>query len=173
MCIRDSFSAAITSCEYAIAINPKNSLATIIKANSLFNLGNFEEALKYNLAYQQLEPNDVTIEGLIGVSYLRLDQPAKALAHLKRAEQQNQDDPESLAEIYENIALTLSHLGKMDEALSYVEKMQNLKCMDMEDIRLTKGHILIENDQIEACLLYTSLLIVNLHACKDIFELFS
>ena len=148
--LHDRFSAANTSCEYAIAINPKNSLATIIKANSLFNLGNFEEALKYYLAYQQLEPNDVTIEGLIGVSYLRLDQPAKAIAHLKRAEQQNQDDPESLAELYENIALTLSHLGKMDEALSYIDKMQNLECMDMEDIKLTKGHILLENDQIEA-----------------------
>lgn len=148
--INDRFSDAITSCEYAIAINPKNSLAIIIKANSLFNLGNFEEALKYYLAYQQLDPNDVTIDGLIGVSYLQLDQPAKALAHLKRAEQQNQVTPESLAEIYENIALTLSHLGKMDEALSYVDKMQNLECMDMEDIKLTKGHILLENDQVEA-----------------------
>ena len=97
--INDRFSDAITSCEYAIAINPKNSLAIIIKANSLFNLGNFEEALKYYLAYQQLDPNDVTIDGLIGVSYLQLDQPAKALAHLKRAEQQNQVTPESLAEI--------------------------------------------------------------------------
>lgn len=146
----DRFSAAITSCEYALAINPKNSLATIIKANSLFDLGNFEEALKYYLAYQQLEPNNLTFERQIGDSYLQLDQPTKAIVHWKKSEQQYQDDPESLAEIYENIALTLSHLGKMDEALSYVDKMQNLKCMNMEDIRLTKGHILIENDQVEA-----------------------
>ena len=56
--MNEDYSNAITSSEYAIAIDPKDSDAVSQQASGLFRLGNYEEAMKYYKRYCELEPDD-------------------------------------------------------------------------------------------------------------------
>ncbi len=56
--MNEEYSDAITSSEYAIAIDPNDPDAVSSKASGLFRLGNYEEALKYYKKYSELEPDD-------------------------------------------------------------------------------------------------------------------
>lgn len=74
---------SINSSEYSIAIDPNNALGILNKANGLYNLGNYSEALKYYKRYTSLNPNDDNGEMLVGVCHLLLEDFENALVHLK------------------------------------------------------------------------------------------
>ena len=56
--MREDYSAAITSSEYAIAIDPKDPESLLSKANCLYNLGNYESALSYFKRYSEQANDD-------------------------------------------------------------------------------------------------------------------
>lgn len=138
---------SIESSEYSIAINPDNEEALLNKANGLYSLGNYEEALEYYRRYTQICPSDETGEMFQGVCLLCLNQLEEAVEHLKNAEKTAPPNSPNLHEIYQELAFTLSRLGFLDAALSYVDKTDQLDC-DHNEMMVLRGHLLLEHGQL-------------------------
>lgn len=147
--VKNNFNDSITSSEFSIAINPDDAEAILTKANGLFSLGNYEEALNYYDRYGKLVPDDLSVEMLKGVTLLHLNKPEEALAHFKKAEKMSCHSTANLPEIYQEIAFTLSQQGRVEEALAYLDKKQKLPNDKHSDTLLLKGHILLENEYLE------------------------
>lgn len=144
----NDISSSIKSSEFSLAIDPNNQEALLNKANGLYNLGNFKDALTYYRKYVQQCPKDEVGETFLGITLLNLDNLEEAVKHLKKAETLAKAQDGNLLDIYQELAFTLSRLGKFEEAINYVDKTKDLDC-DHDEMNVLKGHILLENDHME------------------------
>ena len=133
---------SIRSSEYSIAINPKNASALLNKANGLYNLGNYAEALKFYLRYNELCPNDEYGEMLIGFCLLLSDNYEGAISHLRKAEELSVPQSSNLVDIYKDWAFALCRLGRVDECLDVLDKTFTLNC-DHDEMMVYRGSLLI------------------------------
>lgn len=133
---------SIRSSEYSIAINPNNASALLNKANGLYNLGNFEEALKFYLRYNKLCPNDEFGEMLIGFCYLLSDKYEEAISHFEKSESLSEPKSPNLVDVYKDWAFALCRLGRMKECMAVLDKASMLDC-DQNEILVYKGSLLL------------------------------
>jgi len=136
---------AIASSEYSIAINPNDDEAIINKANGLFNLAQFEEALKYYKRYTKLRPNDYYGYMYQGNTLLNMNCPKEAIMLYEKAEQLIGDDSEDIVDLHQELAFALSAVGRIDEALQYADRVEHLPNADKVEAWILKGHILLEH----------------------------
>ena len=147
--MKEDYSGSVASSEYAIAIDPNDPEAVMAKANGLYNLSNFEEALSYYERYSRLAPNDEY--GLLyqGTCLFNLNRYDEAIERLKKAAATAPpDDSGLLVEIYEELAFSYSELHQTDIALSYIDLTDTLDC-DHYDMMVIRGHILLGNNRME------------------------
>lgn len=135
---------SIQSSEYSIAINPQNATALLNKANGLYNLGNYTEALKYYLRYSELCPTDENGEMLIGFCYLLLDKFEESTIHFKKAERLSAPQSPNLVDIYKDWAFALCRLNRIDESMKIMDKTDHLSC-DHNEMLVYRGNLLIGN----------------------------
>lgn len=133
---------SIQSSEYSIAINPKNVSALLNKANGLYNLGNYKEALKYYLKYNELCPNDEYGEMLIGFCYLLFEKYEEAIRHFEKAERLSAPNAQGLVDIYKDWAYALCRLGRMGECMAVLDKTDGLEC-DHDEMLVYRGSLLL------------------------------
>ncbi len=145
--MNEDYSAAITSSEYAIAIDPKDPEAICNKANGLARLGNFEEALKYYQKYCELEPEDEM--GFLRQAACLANQNRfdEALPILRKALALTPKDSPNLWQIYQEMAFCYGAQHKTDQALQMLDKCEKLDC-DHIDMYVVRGHILLQNDRV-------------------------
>jgi len=134
--------ASIDSSEYSIAIDPSNALGVLNKANGLYNLGNYEEALKFYKRYNELCPDDDSGEMLIGLCYLLLEDFENALAHLRKASEMAEQDSPNLADIYKDMAYALCRLERADEGMAVLDKAGEFGC-DPNELLVYRGSLLL------------------------------
>lgn len=132
---------SIQSSEYSIAINPDNAAALLNKANGLYNLGNFREALNYYKRYNKQCPRDENGEMLIGFCHMLLDEYEDAITHFKKAETLLPPDSSVLVDIYKDWAFALCRLGRIKESLAILDKTGKLDC-DHNEIMVYRGNLL-------------------------------
>ena len=132
---------SIQSSEYSIAINPKNAAALLNKANGLYNLGNYKEALEYYKRYNELCPDDENGEMLIGFCNLLLEDFHGAIEHLAKAEKLLPPQSPSLIDVYKDWAFALCRLGRMDECMEVLDKTDKLDC-DHNEMLVYRGSLL-------------------------------
>lgn len=138
------YNDSLTSSEYAIAIHPGDSDALLNKANCLFALNNFDEAATYYHRYT-LENPDSEVGYLHEAECLmNNDKGSEALQLLHLAEHYVREDSPFLLEIYQDLAFTLSRLGKWQQAIDYADKAMNMEGV-REEMLVLKGHIYLEN----------------------------
>ncbi|MCI7310757.1 MAG: hypothetical protein MR536_07895 [Prevotella sp.] len=140
---------SIESSEFSIAINPDDEEALLNKANGMFSLGRFEEALKYYKRFSELHQIDETGYILQGITLFNMDRNDEALECFREAERKAEKDSANLTEIYQEMAFTLSKLNRLDEALEYVEKGKQLAQTDKNEQEVLKGHLLLENGRLQ------------------------
>lgn len=133
---------AIQSCEFALAINPENTTALLNKANGLYNLGNYKEALKYYTRYCEQCPNDENGETLIGFCNMLLEDYLNAIKHFQIAERLSAPNSPMLIDIYKDWAFALCRLGRIDESMAILDKTQNIGC-DKNELLVYRGSLLI------------------------------
>lgn len=143
----EDFSGSVTSSEYAIAIDPDDPDSLLNKANGLYRLGNFEEAIRYYDRYGAIASHDEFSLLHKGSSLVNLNRHDKAVPVLKEALKHCPQDSPFLSQIYQELAFCCSSLGHLDEAIDYIEKTRDLDC-DQTDLLVLKGHILLENNHI-------------------------
>lgn len=103
---------SITSSEYAIAINPDDDEALLNKANALFRLGKYDEALEYYRRFTHLCPENHSGYILQGNTLINLARPEEAIAAYRQAESKIGNNESDIIEIFQELALTLSSIGK-------------------------------------------------------------
>jgi len=146
--MNEDYNAAITSSEYAIAIDPHDAESLLSKANSLYSLGNFESALTYYKRFSKVMPDDEFGFLHQGTCLINLERFPEALTTLEKAEYlatSNRSTP-YLPDIYQEIAFTYSELKKPESALYYLDKTLDLEC-DHVNIEIIRGHILLQNNR--------------------------
>lgn len=158
--IRNRINESITSSEYAIAINPNDEEAIANKANSLYALGNYDEALKYYKQYTIMTPLNELGEMFQGITLASEDRYEEAIIHLNKAldiamqnfydsngriEVPESGDPEirrNLAKIYKEIIAAYHNMHKYQEALNYVDKLEAVG-NDSVEANLIRGRIML------------------------------
>ncbi|MBR6980519.1 MAG: tetratricopeptide repeat protein [Prevotella sp.] len=153
---QNHLSDAITSSEYAIAINPKEEDALLYKGQALVRLKNYEEALEYFEKVSQVRSSNV--EGYLNSAncLFILNRYDEGLVALRKAETRaKRHYPDRLSEIYQEEALAYSHLGEKERALACLETMEQQVETDPYELMVTRAHIYCENDDLpQAQLLY-------------------
>ena len=146
--MNEDYSAAITSSEYAIAIDPTDTDSILSKANSLYHLGNYESALSYYKRYSELIEDDEFGYLYQGTCLVNLAKFEEAVAALVKAEEVAAADSPYLADIYQEMAFSYSELQKTDTALYYLDKTVDLDC-DHVNIEIIRGHVLLASQRVE------------------------
>ena len=146
--MNEDYSGAITSSEYAIAIDPNDSEAINQKACGLIRLANYEEALKYFKKYTEMEPDDAFGYLSQGICLTSMMRHNEALPLLKKALALAPEDYHHLSQIYLELALSYSAKKDLEKALQMLEKTDNLEC-DHLDMLVTRGHILLQNNRVK------------------------
>ena len=146
--MKEDYSASVTSSEYAIAIDPDDAEGLLAKANGLFRLENYEEALDYYRRYSEKGPDDEF--GLLhqGTCLINLGQYEEAVKRLLEAEKAAPDDSPYLVEIYQELGFAYSELKMPETALYYIDQTEMLDC-DHVDMLVVKGHILLGNGKLK------------------------
>ena len=147
--MNEDYSNAVTSSEYAIAIDPQDPESLLSKANGLFRLGNYEEAAKYFERYDQQGGPDGFSLLHRGVCLLNLNRRDEAVGLLEQALQVSakEGDISCLPQIYQELAFCYSSQKQLDKALDMLNKADELPC-DHTEMLIIRGHILLENDDL-------------------------
>ncbi len=146
----EDYSASVQSSEYAIAIDPQDAEGLIAKANGLFRLGNYEEALKYYRRYSEHEPDDEFAYLHQGTCLINLNRNEEAIGILTLAlekatafaEENAEDVSPYLPDIYQELSFAYSETGNADKAIECLDKTDALDC-DHSGIGVVKGHIML------------------------------
>lgn len=146
--MNEDYHAAITSSEYAIAIDPHDAESILSKANSLYSLGNYESALTYFKKYSEVMPEDEFGFLHQGTCLINLGKFTEALQVLEQAEYLAGDGSTYLPEICQELAFAYSELHKPESALYYIDKTLDMDC-DHVNMEIIRGHILLANQNPE------------------------
>ena len=144
----EDYGASIASSEYAIAIDPNDAESILTKANGLYHLENYEEALAYYEKYS--EKNNTDEFGYLhqGTCLINLGRYDAAVGRLLIAEEKAPVGSRYLPEIYQELAFAYSELKKPEMALGYLDKTEDLDC-NHTDMEVIRGHILVANKRIK------------------------
>lgn len=145
--MNEEYSDAITSSEYAIAIDPNDPDAVSSKASGLLRLGNYEEAEKYYQKYCELVPDDEFGFLHQGVCLVNMNRNEEALPILRMALAVAPKDSPFLVQIYQELAFCYGALHQVRQAIAMLDKTKKMDC-DHVDIMVVKGHILLQNNKI-------------------------
>ena len=140
--MNEDYNSALTSSEYAIAINPDDANSLLSKANTLYTMGNYKEALVYFQKYSEKKPDD---EFGFYHQALCLTNEGKyedGLELYKKAISIAPTDSIYLPEIYSEAAFAYSKINNLDQALWCLSMTEQLDC-DHSNILVMKGHILL------------------------------
>ncbi len=146
--MQEDYGAAITSSEYAIAIDPKDPESLLSKANCLYNIGDFESALTYYQRYSEQVKDDEFGYLYQGTCLINLGKCQEAVTILESILPKVPQGSQYLPEIYQELAFGYSDLHKPDTALYYLDQTANLDC-DHVNIEIIKGHILLSNKRFD------------------------
>lgn len=146
--MNEEYNDSITSSEYAIAIDPNDPDGLFSKANGLFRLGNYEEALDYYQRYSKILPDDEQCLLHQGTCLVNLGRPQEAIAILEEAIAVAPPGSPFLPQIYQEQAFCYSALKDIQKALAALDNTLTLEC-DHIDMLVIRGHILLENGLIK------------------------
>lgn len=146
--MKEDYSNAVQSSEYALAIDPEDPEGLVAKANSLYRLGNYEQALEFFHRYSEQVPDDEFALMNQGTCLVNLDRIDEALVMLGKALTKAPADSPYLADIYQELAFAHSENGDYDEALQWLDKTAELDC-DHIQVMVVRGHILLADGRLE------------------------
>lgn len=145
----EDYGAAITSSEYAIAIDPEDPEGLLAKANGLLKIGNFEESIDYYRRYLKCVGDDPVAHLHIGACLVNLGHESEAIVELKKALKNSDPDDDNLKiQVYQELAFCYASLKKTDQAMAMLDKATKLPC-DQNDLLVVRGHILLGAERIE------------------------
>ncbi|MBR5061516.1 MAG: tetratricopeptide repeat protein [Prevotella sp.] len=147
--MRGDMRTSIQSSEFALAIDPDDYEATLNKANCLYSLGNYEEALKYYERYSYILPDNALGEMYVGMTLYNLGRVEEAIERMRKAEAYAIEYDEDLHVIYMELAYYLSMVGQYDEAMEYLEGAKGCDVVNPAELMVLEGIILLRSGKEE------------------------
>lgn len=144
--MEEDYSGAIQSSEYAIAIDPEDPDGLIAKANGLFRLNNFAQALDYYERYSEQLPNDEFSLLYQGTCLTNLNRPEEAVVRLKKALEIGGKQSPYYNDIIQELAFVYGDEGQTERAIKLLDEV-NDNC-DPVQIELLKGHLLLADEDL-------------------------
>lgn len=144
----EDYNAAVTSSEYAIAIDPNDPDSLLAKANGLMKLNNYEEAEKYYKRFSEACPDDALGPLQQASCYINMDNHQAAIPLLQQALTLTDEKSQYLTQIYQELAFAYSATGELDRALDTLELTKPLDC-DHAEVSIIRGHLLLNHQRIE------------------------
>lgn len=142
--MKKDYSAALSSSEYAIAIAPDDSDGFLSKANTLFTLGNYDEALVFFKKYSEKVPDDEFGYLQQALCLINKEKSEEGLNLLKKAVSVASVDSIYLPDIYQEMSFVYNRLGNIEKSLWCIDITDQLDC-DHLHMRVMRGHILLAN----------------------------
>ena len=146
--MREDYAASVESSGYAIAIDPDDPEANLAKANGLYRLLNFKEAQTYYHRYNELVPDDEYALFNEGSCLLNLNRLEDALVPFGRAAEIVPEDSPYFYDVFQELSLTLSDLGRYEEAMECLSNTDQMDC-DHVQIKVLKGHLMMTNGKLD------------------------
>ncbi len=146
--MNEDYNAAITSAEYAIAIDPNDPDSLLAKANGLLKLTNYEKALEFFTRFSQVCPDDASGPLYQAACLVNLGRNQEAIPLLQSALTMDVDSNETKAQIYQELALAYSAIGELDRALDAIEQSESFG-LEHADILAIKGHLLLNHKRVD------------------------
>ncbi len=146
--MRKDYHAAITSSEYAIAIDPNDAESILSKANSLYNLENYETALSFFRKYSEKMKDDEFGYLHQGTCLINLGRNEEAIQILEHAVEIADEESQYLPDIYLELAFAYSEQKQPDTAIYYLDKTESLDC-DHINVDIIKGHVFLSDKRIK------------------------
>lgn len=157
--LNNELTKSIESCEYSLAIEPNNSDALLLKANSLCALTNFEEAAHYYEQYAEQNPDSEIGEMFFGICLSNLGKYEEALLHFSKALDICPMTSPNLSQLYKEYAYALACLKRLDEALALLDSSSSLPDSEASGLLAFRGICYLINGKIdEADLCFTQAL---------------
>ena len=151
--MNEDYSSSVQSSEYAIAIDPDDPDGLLQKANGLYYLLNFEEALKYYRRYSSQKPDDE--QGLLhqGVCLVNLGRHKEAIEVLNKAlevalSRDPDDESPHTGDIYQELSFAYSEEKDTEKAMEMIEKAHEFDG-DSVQTELVKGHIMLASGKMK------------------------
>ena len=145
----EKYSDALTSCDYALAVNDKFSMAYFNRGAAYFKLGNYSKAIE---AYNRFaeDSNSEQADLMKARCYFCLQQADKSLELLAEAEKKCSENKASLSDIYKDYAIVYGWSAQYDKAFSYIKKLREWNCIDAE-LDLIEAGVYLGMTKFTAC----------------------
>ena len=142
---------AIDATDFSIAINPDDAEANFTKAQALFAIGKYNEALPYFEKYNALMNKDLSGWLYLGITYLNLGDNEAAEKVFIQAEQIPGGDGKTLSKIWQEHAFALGQRGDIDGAEQFLDRAEAQADSDEErnEIAILRGHLLLANGRVQ------------------------
>lgn len=144
----EDYQGAVSSSEYAIAIDPQDPDGLLSKANGLMKLGNYEEAAEYFGRYYKCCPDDPVGPFNQGICLYNLQRSQEAVDLLSQSLALAEGDSDAIVQICQELAFAYSANGELDRALHALDRTDRLPC-DHVDMLVLRGHLLLGHNRIE------------------------
>lgn len=146
LCGKGNYNHALDAADFALAINPTEEHAMLVKANCYFHLNKMEEAHRQYVEYQKLYPADDNGLYLDGLCLINMERFPEAVSQLEKALEMDHTRSGLGLQICSQLAYALSKLGKASQALDVLERGDEFKTPDDRfEKELMRGHIFLEN----------------------------
>ena len=143
--LEEDYAKAVESSEYALAIDPTDTKALFDKANGLYNLNNFDEAIEYYDRYIEQVPDDTFALLCKGMCLLNLNRTDDAIKVLEQAEEL--DDERYYADIAQELAFAYNDNGETERALELLDSIDSDDPDQRSDLMIMKGHLLLSTNR--------------------------
>lgn len=138
----EDYSGAVTSCGYALAIDPDALDSQLTMANGLVQLGNYEAAIEYYMRYLKQDPSDSNVYIMLGHLLLSMGRVKDALLMFQASVINASDDDQTFyftAHAY--MALCYLELGQRD---SFLFNLKKAAANSPDEARMILGHLFPE-----------------------------
>lgn len=155
--MNENYSGAVESSEFAIAIDPDDPEALLQKANGLYRLGNYDEALDYYKRYSSRVPDDefgIMHQGTCLINMGRNDEAIDRLGEAVRVAMSHSTGDDDggepspyLSDIYQEMAFAYSELSNEQKAIEMLDLADRYDSDKVQTL-VVRGHIMLENGNV-------------------------
>lgn len=145
--LANNISKSFESCDYALAIDSNYADAVMFKANCLCSIENYEEAIQYYKKYVELVPKSEVGHMFLGICYSNTEKYQEAIPYLLSAAEYCDANSENAVAIYKELAFCYSAVHNLADALSYIDKAQQLPDSNMADIECLRSICYMANGE--------------------------
>lgn len=153
--MNENYSGSVESSEYAIAIDPEDPEGLLSKANALYHLNNYEEALKYYERYSQQMPDDEFGIMHQGTCLINMGNNKEAIDKLEQARElaasyatNDKEGSPYLADICQELAFAYNEEGDNEKALQLLDQADEHDADKVQTL-VVRGHIMLATGDIK------------------------